>query len=134
MRCTCRCKPFDATTRELIELGPAAWLEYLGIPVPDPNRVRVDRLQPFDDHRRGRQGVVDRGSGSPGSSTSSSRPGRDHRLDERVQLYNTLLSYRFRIPVRTSLVLLRPEADGPELTGELGEASSLGRKERLVRV
>ena len=26
-------KPFDATTRQLIELGPADWLAYLGIPV-----------------------------------------------------------------------------------------------------
>jgi predicted transposase YdaD len=27
-------KPFDATMRELFELAPAAWLEFLGIPVP----------------------------------------------------------------------------------------------------
>ena len=27
-------KPFDATTRQLIELGPADWLAYLGIPWP----------------------------------------------------------------------------------------------------
>jgi hypothetical protein len=34
-------KPFDATTRQLIELGPADWLAYLGIPVADPSRVTV---------------------------------------------------------------------------------------------
>ena len=33
-------KPFDATMRELFELEPAAWLEFLGILVPDPDRSR----------------------------------------------------------------------------------------------
>ena len=28
------------------------------------------------------------------------------------------MRYRFRIPVRTSLILLKPEADGPELIGD----------------
>jgi hypothetical protein len=34
-------KPCDATMRELFELEPAAWLEFLGIPVPDPHQVEV---------------------------------------------------------------------------------------------
>ena len=34
-------KPFDATMRELFELEPAAWLEFLGVPVPDPGLVEV---------------------------------------------------------------------------------------------
>ena len=34
-------KPFDTTTRQLIELGPADWLAYLGFPVADPSRVTV---------------------------------------------------------------------------------------------
>ena len=34
-------KSFDATTRQLIEMGPAAWLEYLGIPVAAAHRIRV---------------------------------------------------------------------------------------------
>jgi predicted transposase YdaD len=34
-------KPFDATMRELFELEPAAWLEFLGFPVPDPSQVKV---------------------------------------------------------------------------------------------
>ncbi|MFI5455257.1 MAG: hypothetical protein ACHRXM_07370 [Isosphaerales bacterium] len=111
-------KPFDATARELIELGPAAWLEYLGIPVPDSSRVRVidsnlstitaeaDKVLLVEDPKPWIQHV-------------ELQAGRDTRLNERAQRYNTLLGYRFRIPVRTSLILLRPEADGPELTGEL---------------
>ena len=34
-------KRFDATMCELFELEPAAWLEFLGIPVPDPRQVKV---------------------------------------------------------------------------------------------
>jgi hypothetical protein len=36
-----------------------------------------------------------------------------------MQLYSTLLRARHGVPVRSSLVLLRPAADGPELTGVL---------------
>jgi predicted transposase YdaD len=43
--------------------------------------------------------------------------GRDLRLVDRSHLYNTLLGYQFRVPIRTTVILLRPEADGPELTG-----------------
>ena len=34
-------KPFDATMRELFELEPTAWLEFLGSPVSDPSPVKV---------------------------------------------------------------------------------------------
>ncbi len=34
-------KPFDTTMRELFELEPAAWLEFLGIPFPDATLVKV---------------------------------------------------------------------------------------------
>ena len=34
-------KPYDSTLRHLIELEPAAWLELMGIPVPDPEQVQV---------------------------------------------------------------------------------------------
>lgn len=34
-------KPFDPTMRPLYEQAPAAWLEFLGIPVPDPSQVQV---------------------------------------------------------------------------------------------
>ena len=43
--------------------------------------------------------------------------GRDIRLVDRSHLYNTLLGYQFRVPIRTTVILLRPAADGPELTG-----------------
>ncbi len=34
-------KPFDATMRKLLELGPAAWLRFLRVRFTAPDRVRV---------------------------------------------------------------------------------------------
>jgi len=44
---------------------------------------------------------------------------RDRELPDRHLEYNVLLKRRHRMPVRSVIVLLRPEADGPELTGLL---------------
>ncbi len=109
-------KPFDATTRQLIELGPADWLAYLGIRVADPSRVTVidsdlstvtaeaDRVIRVEDPR-------------PWIEHIELQAGRDVRLEDRMHTYSALLKSHHRVPVRTSLVLLRPAADGPELTG-----------------
>ncbi len=109
-------KPYDATTRTLFEMGPPDWASYLGSPLADPRLARVidsnlstitaeadkvlwiDALEPWIEH-------------------VELQAGRDIRLIDRGHLYNTILGYQFRVPIRTSLVLLRPAADGPELTG-----------------
>ncbi len=36
-----RKKPYDATARKLIEMGPPDWAAYLGNPVADPDRVKA---------------------------------------------------------------------------------------------
>ncbi len=43
--------------------------------------------------------------------------GRDLGLATRLHFYSTLLHHHHKLPVRTSLILLREAADGPELTG-----------------
>src|SRR5437870_7809268 len=45
--------------------------------------------------------------------------GPDEELAPRVLLYNALLHHRFRVPVHSVLVLLRPVADHVQLTGKL---------------
>lgn len=42
-----------------------------------------------------------------------------HLLDRQLLLYNVLLSDRHGLPVRTAVLLLRPEADRASLTGQL---------------
>jgi hypothetical protein len=109
-------KPFDATTRNLIELGPADWLAYLGTPVADPGRVAMidsnlstvtadaDRVIRLEDP-------------IPWLWNIELQAGRDLGLAVRLHFYSTLLHHHHGLPVRTSLVLLREAAFGPELTG-----------------
>jgi predicted transposase YdaD len=109
-------KPFDATTRNLIEIAPADWLAFLGIPVSDPSRVTV-----IDSNLSTVTADADKvlwiEEPAPWIEHIELQVGRDTGLAERMQLYSTLLRARHAVPVRT--LLLRPAADGPELTGVL---------------
>jgi predicted transposase YdaD len=114
-------KPFDATTRELIDLGPAAWADFLGDPVPDPIPVEV-----IDSNVSTVTAEADKvlriGGPRPRILHAEILAGRDLTLPERAHWYNTLLRRRHRLPVWTVVVLLRPAADGPELTGVYEES------------
>ena len=109
-------KPFDATMRELFELEPAAWLEFLGIPVPDPDLVEVidSNLSTFTAEA---DKVVRVGGENPSILHAEFLSGRNLGSPEQALWYNLLLLRRHQMPVWTVLVLLRPAADGPELTG-----------------
>jgi len=111
-------KAFDATTRQLIEMGPAAWLEYLGIAVPDPARIRVidsnlSTIIPEADR------VIWVEDPEPWIEHLELQAGRDVRFTDRSHLYRVVLESHYQVPVRTTLVLLREAAGGPELTGVL---------------
>jgi hypothetical protein len=102
--------------RRLIELDPAAWLRFLRVPISDPDRVRVidsnvstvtaeaDKVLWVDDP-------------VPWIEHIELQAGRDGDLPERVHWYSTSLGYPRKVPVHTTIVLLRPAADGPELSG-----------------
>jgi predicted transposase YdaD len=111
-------KPFDPTTRRLIELGPADWLGYLRKSVIDPGRLSVidSNLSTF---MADADKVIRVNDPIPWIQLIELQAGRYVRLDRRSHVYSTLLEWRHQLPVRTSLVLLRPAADGPELTGNL---------------
>jgi hypothetical protein len=55
--------------------------------------------------------------------------GPDPHLDGRLHLFNAALHYRHRVPVRSLVVLLRPAADHPRLTGQLTYGAGPGRVE-----
>lgn len=109
-------KPFDASAREMIELGPAAWLAYLGISVPDPSLARV-----IDSDLSTLTAEADKviwvDGPAPWIVHIELQASRDARLEERLHRYNALLSYRHEAPVRSAVVLLRPEAEVAGLTG-----------------
>lgn len=47
--------------------------------------------------------------------------GPDSALPARVRLYNAAFHFKCQVPVLSVVVLLRPKADGPNLTGELSD-------------
>jgi len=113
-----RKKPYDATARKLIEMGPPDWHAYLGSPVPDPGRVKA-----IDSNLSTVTAECDKvlwvEDPMPWIEQIELQAGRDVGLVDRGHMYSTLLHSHHKVPVRTVLVLLRPAADGPELTGVL---------------
>ncbi len=54
----------------------------------------------------------------------------DSDLDLRIDRYNLLIEYRERMPVISAVLLLRPEADSPKLTGRRIQQRPNGEKYR----
>jgi hypothetical protein len=131
-------KPYDATTRELVAIGPAEWATYLNFPVPDWSLVTV-----LDSNLSTHTAEADKalliGGPRPVIVHLEILAGRDLTLLDRLHWYNTLLRRRHKRPVWTVTVLLRPAADGPELTGRYVEefpdrGRNLWFKHDVVRV
>src|SRR5262249_26953510 len=114
-------KPFDATMRNLFELEPAAWLEVCDAPVPDPSLVGV-----IDSNLSSVTAEADKlvrvGGPEPYLFHPEFLSGRAPGYPEHLHSYNALASHRHGLPVLSAVVLLRPAAEGPELTGEYEKA------------
>jgi predicted transposase YdaD len=129
--------PYDATTKALIETRPGDWLPLLGFPAGLPVRLIDADLATVS---AAADKVVRVGAGRRAWLLHLEfQAGRDAGLVARTRLYNVLLDHRHGLPVLSVLILLRPDADGPELTGveervlPTGERS-LQFRYRVVRV
>jgi predicted transposase YdaD len=109
-------KPFDSTIRGLIELEPAAWLRFLHIAIADPSRVRV-----IDSNVSTVSAEADKvlwiDGPEPWVEHLELQAARDAQLPERVHWYSTIMRRGLKVPVHSTIILLRPAADGPELNG-----------------
>jgi hypothetical protein len=110
-------KPLDATMREIYEIEPVAWLEFLGIPVPDPGAVAVIDSN-LSTVTADSDKLIRRGGPDPLILHSEFLSGRVVSYPRQAHRYNALAGYKHGAPVWSVLFLLRPAADGPELTGE----------------
>jgi hypothetical protein len=129
-------KPYDTALKDLVESHPADWVAFVGTPTTAPVHVidadlatvtaaadkviRVEEREPWILHLE-----------------LQSSPTTD--LAGRVQWYNTLLRYRHHAPLRSVIVLLRPSANSPRLTGVYqnqfpGEAPYLEFRYHLVKL
>lgn len=117
-------KPFDATTKELMERDPAAWLVYLGLAPGGPVQLvdsdlstvsaSADKVFRIDAER-------------PHIVHVELQASADGNLPRRLWRYNAMLDLGHDLRVQSIAVLLRPEADGPSLTGLLDLHLPAGR-------
>src|SRR5258708_26315459 len=112
-------QPFDITLKHLLESHPADCLRLAGlrtgaaIDVIDADLATV--MAEADKVFR----IKDR---QPWMMHFEMQVSYDGDLCERMLRYNVLLKNRHALPVRSVVILLRPKADGPEMTGVVRHA------------
>jgi predicted transposase YdaD len=117
-------KPYDASTKHLLETRPEDWLEYLGLP-----RGAVELINADLSTVTAAADKVMRVLGPPSwLAHVEPQAGPDPELDARVLEYNVLLDRRHSLPVQSIVVLLRPSADRPGLTGRIERHLPSGRQ------
>lgn len=130
-------KQFDATTRDLFDLGPADWPGYLRVAIP--KRARVEVIDSNVSTVTAETDKVLRIVGKPSWILHVEfQAASDRRLAERVARYHLLLAYKHRSLVRSVVVLLRPEADVGDLSGSYemrfpGEDAHLSFRYDVIR-
>lgn len=111
-------KPFDAATKQLVELSPGDWLAYLGLTGSGAELIEAEVSTVAAQADR-----VLRVQAEPSPYLAHVEFQASYAADmgERMLRYNVLLRYRHGLPVRSVLVLLRRAADGPAMTGVVGQ-------------
>jgi predicted transposase YdaD len=107
-------KPYDATTKDLLETAPADWLAFLGRPATGPVRLidadvstitaQADKVIRIDDD-------------PPWLLHLELQASHEVAMPRRLLRYNVLLAERHGLPVSSAVILLRPEAKAAALTG-----------------
>ena len=108
-------KPYDSTTKFLVQEFPADWLALAGLASNGPIELIDTNLSTITAEA---DKVIRVAGPTPWLVHFELQSARDTRLASRLHRYNALLDDRHNQPTRTVAVLLRPEADGAELTGE----------------
>lgn len=116
--------PFDATIKELVRRYPLDWLKGLDIQTELPVRALDSELSTISTEADKVLGIGDPLSSVVHIEFQSSR---DPSLAPRLLVYNGLLYRRFKVPVHTSVVLLRKQADEPSMNGILRYDTQGGR-------
>lgn len=123
--------PYDSATKALIEERPADWLGLAGFAPRGPIEVINADLTTITSAADKVIRVADE---VPWIANFELQSNRDPLLAYRLLRYNALLTARHLIPTRSLLVLLRPEADGPELTGRLWVPPSIDFRYTVLRI
>jgi hypothetical protein len=109
-------KPYDVTTRDLLQRDPLSWLAYLRLEAGGPIQVIDTDVSTVPAEADQVYRVGGRRSHLIHIEMQSHR---DRRLARRLWRYNALLDLKYDLRVRSVALLLRPEADSKKLTGVL---------------
>lgn len=104
-------KPYDAAAKDLITRYPADWAAAFGLRTDGP----VEVLSPDLSAVTAAADVLIRAGDEVLHVDAESGPDPD--LPRRILLYNVLAHHRTGLPVRSAVVLLRPNADRRDLDG-----------------
>jgi len=117
-------KPFDATLKELLERYPSDWLAQLGMTAAGTVELIDADLSTITTQS---DKLIRVNDPDPWLLHIELQAGRDPRVDRRALKYNVLAFDRHDLPVESVVVLLRPEADAPNLTGRLAYRPARGK-------
>lgn len=108
--------PFDATLKDIVQKFTRAYEEQLGLLGPQPAAVLNVDLSTVS---AATDIVLGYGDPPVRLVDLNFQSSRDGELMRRLLMYNALLHHRYGVPVHSVVVLLRPAADDPALTGEV---------------
>ena len=111
-------RQYDAATKYLVEAHPSDWLTLAGLPSAGSLEVVNADLASIT---AAADKVIRVGGPAPYVAHLEFQSGADAGLDRRVLAYNVMLGWRHRLPVRSVIMLLRPQAGGPSVTGHVRE-------------
>lgn len=121
-------KPFDVATKQLVEADPLAWLRFVGLPGEAAELVDADLATVVADADR-----ILRVTKPDYLAHLELQAAYKVDMGDRTLLYNVLAYYKYRQTVESVVLLLRREADGPALSGQV-EYGSLRFGYRVVRI
>ena len=113
-------KQFDATIKKLVELHPADWLAFARLPPAESLKIidtDLSTVSPAADK------VLRVDAAEPYIAHLEFQSGADSDFDQRMLLYNVLLRSKHKLPVRSVLILLRPQAESLRIAGGVGEVN-----------
>ena len=111
---------YDASSKSLSEIFPAQWVGWLGWP--------RDRVEVIDADVATVSGAADKifriGDETPWLLLVEHLTSYKDFVPERLHWHSTLIAHRHGLEVRSFVFLLRPQADGPTMTGKYEERFS----------
>jgi hypothetical protein len=111
-------KPFDVFPKALAEEFPESWFGPLG--------WKADLVEVIDADVATVSGAADKvfrvGRARPWLAVLEFMSSYKEHVAERLHWHATLIAHRHELLVRSAVVLLRPDADGPVLTGTFQQA------------